>query len=313
MRYGGDNRSRLLLITLIVTSLFFITLDMRGVQVMSAIRHGTQSILAPFQRAGSSAFAPVGNFFSDVAHLGRTRTQMKSLEEQNAQLQTQLLNRKDIDAEVKQLKSVLDLAGTAGYKIVNAKVISQGSSSSFTQTITIDVGANMHLTRDMTVICGQGLVGVVKAVYPNTALVMLASDPAFRIGVRIAGSQEIGILAGQGTDQAVLQLLDSQSSVQSGDVLLALGSQGDKPFVPGVPVGEVTFVSDLAGGVSQIAEVKYFAHLNALGVVAVVVKPPATDPRDALVPQKPTPTPMPTVTIFVTPTPTPTPVPTSTK
>ena len=167
----------------------------------------------------------------------------------------------------------------------------------------------MRLTRDMTVICGQGLVGVVKAVYPNTALVMLASDPAFRIGVRIVGSAQIGILAGQGTDRAVLQLLDSQSSTQIGDVLLSRGSRGDKPFVPGVPVGEVTYVSDLAGAVSQLAEVKYFAHLNALSVVAVVVKAPETDPRDALVPPKPIPTPTPTVTIFVTPTPTPTPTP----
>ena len=104
MRSGGDNRSRLLLVTLIVTSLFLITLDLRGVQVMSGIRHGAQSVLAPFQRAGSSAFAPVGNFFSDVAHLGRTRTQLKTLENQNEQLRTQLLNRKDIDAEVKQLE-----------------------------------------------------------------------------------------------------------------------------------------------------------------------------------------------------------------
>ena len=308
MRYGGNNRSRLLLVTLIVTSLFFITLNLRGVEVMSGLRNGTQSALAPFQRAASSVFAPIGNFFSDISHLGRTRAQLKALADQNAQLRTQVLNHKNIDAEVKQLKSILNLAGTAGYKIVNARVISQGSSSSFTQTITIDVGANAHLTRDMTVISGDGLVGVVKAVYPNTALVMLASDPAFRIGVRIAGSQEIGILTGQGTDQAVLQLLDSQSSVQSGDVLLALGSQGNKPFVPGVPVGEVTFVSDLAGGVSQIAQVRYYAHLNALGVVAVVVKPPTNNPGDALVPPKPTPTlaPTPTVTIFATPTPTPT-------
>jgi rod shape-determining protein MreC len=304
MRYGGNNRSRLLLVTLIVTSLFFITLNLRGVQVITGLRNGTQGILAPFQRAASTAFAPVGNFFSD---LGRTRTQLKVLENQNALLRTQLLNRKNIDSEIKQLKSILNLAGIAGYKIVNAKVISQGSSSSFTQTVTIDIGANMHLTRDMTVICGQGLVGVVKAVYPTTALVMLASDPAFHIGVRVAGSQEIGILVGQGTDQAVLQLLDSQSSVQSGDVLLALGSQGGKPFVPGVPVGEVTFVSDIAGGVSQIAEVKYYAHLNALSIVAVVLQPPASDPRDALVPPKPIPTPMPTVTIFATPSSTPTP------
>lgn len=303
MRYGGDNRSRLLLVILIVTSLFLITLDMRGVSLITGLRQGTQSVFGPFQRAASTAFTPIGNFFSDVAHLGRTRTQLASLEDQNAKLRRSLIDYKGTDAQIKQLKSILDLAGTGGYKIVSAKVISQGTSLSFSQSITIDVGANAHVTRDMTVICGDGLVGVVKEVYATTALVLLESDPAFRVGVRIAGSQEIGILSGQGTDRAVLQLLDSQSSVKKGDVLVARGSEGGKPFVPGVPVGVVTAVPNSAGLVSQLAEVKYFTHLHALSVVAVVLKAPVTDPRDALVPPKPTPTPIPTVTIFVTPTP----------
>lgn len=307
MRYGGDNRSRLLLVTLIVTSLFLITLDLRGVSLVTGLRHGTQSVLGPVQRAASSAFSPVGNFFSDIAHLGRTRAQLKSLEAQNSQLRSTLIDRKNVESQIKQLKSVLNLAGNGGYKTVNAKVISQGTSASFSQSITIDVGANAHLTRDMTVICGDGLVGVVKEVYSSTALVMLETDPSFRIGVRIAGSQEIGILSGQGTDRAILQMLDSQSTVKAGDVLLARGSEGGKPFVPGVPVGTVTSVPNSAGSVSQLAEVQFFTHLHTLAIVAVVLTPPVADPRDALVPPKPTPTPTPTVTIYVTPSPTPTP------
>lgn len=310
MRYGGDNRSRLLLVTLIVTSLFLITLDLRGVSLITGLRHGTQSVLGPFQRAASSAFSPVGSFFSDIAHLGRTRAELKNLESQNSQLRSTLIDRKNIESQIKQLKSVLNLAGTGGYKVVSAKVISQGTSASFSQSITIDIGANSHITRDMTVICGDGLVGVVKEVYASTALVMLESDPSFHVGVRIAGSQEIGILSGQGTDRAILQLLDSQTTVKVGDVLLARGSEGGKPFVPGVPVGTVTSVPNSAGSVSQLAEVQFYTHLHTLGIVAVVVSPPIIDPRDALVPPKPIPTPIPTVTIYVTPTPTPSATPT---
>ncbi len=322
MRYGGDNRSRLLFVTLIVTSLFLITLDLRGVSLVTGLRHSTQGVFGPVQRAASDAFSPVGNFFSDIAHLGRTRAQLKNLQEQNSQLRTALVQRKDIETQIKQLKSVLNLAGTGGYKIVSAKVISQGTSASFSQSITIDVGANAHVTRDMTVICGDGLVGVVKEVYSSTALVMLESDPSFRVGVRIAGSQEIGILTGQGTDRAIMQLLDTQSTVKVGDVLLARGSEGGKPFVPGVPVGTVTSVPNSAGQVSQLAEVQFFTHLHSLGIVSVVLTPPINDPRDALVPPKPIPTPIPTVTIYATPplgtatpgaTPTATPTPTTKK
>jgi len=301
MRNGGDNRGRLLLISLIVTSLFLITLDLRGVQVINGLRSGTQSALSPFQSAGAKAFRPVSNFFSDITHLGRTRGEIAKLKADNEKLKQDLINRRNADSELTQLKSVLDLAGTARYKVVNAKVISLGSTSSFTQTITIDAGTNDGVRANMTVITGLGLVGVVKISYPNSALVQLTSDSAFRVGARVAGSQQIGILSGQGTSKGVLQLLDNQTSLKVGDVILARGSQENVPFVPGVPIGEVTSVDNAAGAVTQTADVKLYVNFSALSIVAVVVGSPKSDPRDALVPRAPVPVPVPTVTIYATP------------
>jgi rod shape-determining protein MreC len=306
VRYGGDNRGRLLIIVLIVTSLFLITLDLRGVQVIDGLRTGTQTALTPVQKAGSWAISPLRNFLSDVTSLGRTRNKIEKLQAENDKLRLSLQNRKNADALLKQLKGVLDLAGTAGYKVVGAKVISQGSTTSFTQSITLDVGSNSGVRSNMTVLSGYGLVGVVKYVYPNSALVQLASDPAFRIGARIAGSQQIGILSGQGTRRGVLQLLDNRSNIKKGDVLLARGSQGGRPFVPGAPIGTVTSVDNSPGAVTQTADVKFYTNFSTLGVVAVVVSGEGSDPRDALVPPKPIPTPIPTVTVFVTPSPSPT-------
>jgi rod shape-determining protein MreC len=301
VRYGGDNRGRLLLIVLIVTSLFLITLDLRGVQVIDGIRTGTQTALTPVQKAGSWVVSPFRTFLSDVTHLGRTRNQIEKLKADNDALRQALLNRKVADAELAQFKSILDLAGRGEFKVVGAKVISQGSSTSFTQTITIDAGSNSGVRSNMTVISGFGLVGVVKIAYANSAVVQLASDPAFRVGARIAGSQQIGILSGQGTRKGVLQLLDNTTEVKVGDAILARGSNNGRPFVPGVPIGEVTSVDNSASAVTQTADVKFYANFSALGVVAVVISPPATDPRDSLVPAKPKPTPIPTVTVTATP------------
>jgi rod shape-determining protein MreC len=305
VRYGGDNRGRLLLIVLIVTSLFLITLDLRGVQVIDGIRTGTQTALTPVQKAGSWVVSPFRNFLSDVTHLGRTRNQIEKLKADNDALRQALLNRKVADAQLTQLKGVLNLAGKGGFKVVSAKVISQGSSTSFTQTITIDAGLKSGIHTNMTVISGFGLVGVVKSVYSNSAVVQLASDPAFRVGARIAGSQQIGILSGQGTRRGVLQLLDNTTEVKVGDAILARGSNNGRPFVPGVPIGEVTSVDNSAGAVTQTADVKFYSNFATLGVVSVVVSAPSTDPRDALVPPKPQPTPIPTVTVTATPSPSP--------
>ena len=304
MRNGG--RARLLLVILMVTSLFLITLDLRGVKVIDGFKQGSQTVMSPFQRAGSAALRPVKNFISDVTHLGRTRNQIEKLEAENANLKQRLINRKNADAQLKQLKSILDLAGTAGYKIVNAKVISNGSSQSFSQTITIDSGANAGIKKNMTVLSQFGIAGVVKDVYPTTALIQLASDPSFRIGARVAASQQIGVLTGRGTSSASLQLLDNSSIVKVGDVLLSRGSIANRPFVPGVPLGYVTSVDNSAGAVAQTATVRYYTNFSTLGVVAVVVSGSEANPGDALVPVKPRVTPIPTVTIFVTPSPSPT-------
>ena len=304
MRYGGDNRGRLLLIGLIVTALFLITLDLRGVSVINGVRNTTQSALSPFQKAGSWAISPFRNFFSDVTNLGRTRNKIEKLTAENNRLRLALQNRKNADAELAQLKSVLDLAGTAEYKVVSAKVISQGSSTSFTNTITIDAGIKSGIRPNMTVISGFGLVGLVKVVYSNSALIELASDPSFKVGARIAGSQQIGILSGQGSRKALLQLLDNSTTVKVGDVILARGSTGGRPFVPGVPIGEVTAVDNSASAVTQTADVKFYVNFSTLAVVSVVLRSPEIDPRDALVPAKPMPTPLPTVTVTVTPSPT---------
>jgi rod shape-determining protein MreC len=292
-----------LLVVLIVTSLFLITLDLRGVKVIEGFKQGTQTVLSPFQRAGAVVLNPVKDFFSDVTHLGRTRNQIEKLEAENANLKIELLNRKNADGELNQLKDILDLAGTAGYKIVNAKVISHGSSQSFSQTITIDSGSNAGIKKNMTVLSQFGLAGVVKDVYPNSALIQLASDPAFKVGARIAGSQQIGILSGRGNRSASLQLLDNSTEVKEGDVLLARGSIANRPFVPGVPLGFITKVDNSAGAVAQTASVRYYTNFSILGVVAIVVSGPSSNPGDALVPQKPQVTPLPTVTVTVTPTP----------
>ena len=302
-RSSGSNRGRLLLVMLIVSALLLITLDLRGLSVVSGARNAVGTALAPAERVGNAIVTPFRNFFSDLFRLGSTRATITRLKEENARLKSELLEQKNLDGQAKQLRESLQLAGRAQWKVVNAKAIAQGSAISFTQTITIDQGTKAGVRPNMTVVNGQGLVGVVKAVFPNSAIVLLASDPSFKIGVRIARTQTIGILSGQGNNQGILELLDNTTKIKKRDVLLARGSNNNRPFVPGVPIGYITKVPDSSNYVAQVADVAFYANLNAIGVVSVVLSAPDSDPRNALVPKAPTPTPIPTVTVFVTPSP----------
>jgi len=294
---GGNNRSRLLLVILLVTSLFLITLDLRGVSITKNSRTATQSLLAPVQRGVSDLFSPVGNFFSDVRNFGKTKAELKDLKKENAKLRKKVIFNKDTLGELKKLKNVLDLAGRGSYKVVSARVIGKGSASTFSQTLTIDAGTNDGIAKDMTVIGELGLVGVVKSATSTSAIVLLMNDPTFRIGVRIARSQSIGVLMGEGDNNYTLQLLDPSGSIEKDDVLLSLGSDNNKPFVPGVPVGYVKSVKNTNATLTQEAIVGSYSNLASLGIVSVIVASSGTGPKNALIPR---PMPTPTKTIFVT-------------
>ena len=213
MATRGTNRARLLLVSLLVTSLLLITLDLRGVSVVSSIRGFTQSALAPFQSFGSTLISPVGRFFSDLFNLNNTRERINELEKENQELKAQVIFNKDIEGELKQLKGVLDLAGKARFKTVSARVISKGGTATISESIVIDQGSNAGIRRDMTVIAASGLVGVVKSTTANASVVMLMSDPAFRVGVRVAGSQFMGVLSGEGQNLFSLQMLSAAAAI----------------------------------------------------------------------------------------------------
>lgn len=302
MAKSGGNRSRLLLVLLLVSSLFLITLDLRGVNLAGAIRGSVASALSPVEKLFSNLFSPIGNLVEDIRNLGQANEKIEKLSKELDQLKSKEIIDEDIVGQLSQLRNVLDLAGRADYKIVAARVINRGSSATFKETITIDVGSSSGISKNMTVISDGGLVGVVKSVSSSTSIVMLMSDPTFKIGVRIAGTQSIGVLSGKGGNTYLLQLLDATGEIKVGDKLVARGSEGGRPFVPGVPVGTVIEVQSNSSAITQNADVQASANLNQIGIVAVVVSPPKGDPRDSLIPK-----PNPTVTVYVTPTPTPSP------
>jgi len=297
---GGGNRSRLLLVLLLVSSLFLITLDLRGVNLAGSIRSGVTTVFSPIEGFFSKVFSPIGNFTSDVRNFGQSKSRITELEKEVDLLKSQKVLDEDVVGQLNQLKQVLDLAGRGEYKVVAARVINRGSTATFKQTITIDAGSSDGISKNMTVISEAGLVGVVKSVASNSSIVLLMSDPTFKIGVRIAGTQSIGVVSGQGGNKYLLQLLDATGEIKVGDNLVARGSQNGSPFVPGVPVGTVSSVQSNSSSITQNADVEGASNLERIGVVAVVVSNPKQDPRDALVPK-----PSPTVTVYVTPSPSP--------
>ncbi|WP_316316658.1 rod shape-determining protein MreC, partial [Clavibacter michiganensis] len=130
---------------------------------------------------------------------------------------------------------------------------------------------------------------------------LLANDPDFTVGTRMESGDELGFASGQGSRPLRVELLNGKADVKKGDRLVTFGSQADKPFVPGVPVGTITRVDPNGGDLTRILDVTPFVSFTKLDIVGVVVQAPSKDPRDTVLPEKKQPKPTPTVTVTVTP------------
>ncbi|GED87049.1 rod shape-determining protein MreC [Streptomyces sp. 6-11-2] len=295
--------SRLLLVLLIAIAFALITVDIRGGEnsPVDGARRAAATVFGPIENGVSAAVNPVGDAVSAVRDSGERHDRLAALEKENAALKAELGSDDRKRSRLTQLNKMLKLAGDGQYGIKGAQVIAIGASQGFSWTITIDAGANDGLQRDMTVLNADGLVGRVTTVGPSTSTVLLANDPDFTVGTRMEGSDELGFASGQGDRPLRVQLLNGKADVKKGDRLVTFGSQGNKPFVPGVPVGVVSRVDPSGGDLTRTVYVTPFVGFTKLDVVGVVVQAPKKDPRDEVLPPKPKPTPTPTVTVTVTP------------
>jgi rod shape-determining protein MreC len=297
--------SRLLLVLLVAIAFALITVDIRGGESspLDGARSAAAAVFGPVENGVSSAVNPVGNAIAAVRDSGGRSSQISELERENAQLKQELGSKDATRARAKELDKLLKTAASGQYRVKGAQVIAIGAAQGFSWTVTIDAGSGDGIQRDMTVINGDGLVGRVTTVGPSTSTVLLACDPDFTVGTRLEKTSELGFATGQGNRAMRVQLLNGKADVKNGDRLVTFGSQADKPFVPGVPVGKVIKVTPSSGDLTKTIEVQPFVAYTQLDIVGVIVQAPRKDPRDSVLPAKPTPAP--TVTVTASPSSTP--------
>ncbi|MQY06212.1 rod shape-determining protein MreC [Actinomadura macrotermitis] len=308
-------RTRTVLGVLLVVALVMITVDYRGGDgsPLRGLRSVGAAVFGPVERASAAVVRPVGNSFDAITDAPGERRRADRLERENQRLREQLRSGRLDAGRARQLDRLLGTAGIGGYKIVAAQVISAGQG--FEDTVTIDAGSRSGVRADMTVMSADGLVGRVTRVGPATATVLLATDVTSTVGARLEDSREIGVVQGRGRrglgngGQTPLrfQLLDANAPMRVGQRLVTLGSQGERPYVPGVPIGVVERIGRPEGGLTRVAYLRPFAAFTSLDVVAVVVAPPKSDPRDGVLPPRPKPSPTPSASPSASPSGSPSP------
>jgi rod shape-determining protein MreC len=285
---GERRRSRTLLAPLVVLTVALLALDAASGAggVTDRLRGAVSAVIGPAQGATGGIARAVSDAVAGLT--GASRRRLDDLQRQNDALRLAELASADERRRVAELDALLRTAGLGQYRIVPARVVAMAPEQAPRRVVTLDAGSRDGVRAEMTVLSGRGLVGRVVSVGPTTCDVLLVTDPSFSVGVRVEASGLIGVATGSsGSSPMSLQLLDAQTAVPPGSRLVTLGSAGNRPFVPGVPVGTVAGVRTSPGTLSRIGTVTPFVTPATVDLVGVVVQAPRTDPRDAVLPARP--------------------------
>lgn len=267
-------RARILIGVLLFVSLVLVTLDVRGGEgnVLERLRGTVTMVLTPVQDGVASLVRPVGDAFSGVGDLFRLRTENAELRERVERLEERRRAVSDLERENREFRELLGIQERTGFDTVTARVVALAPSS-FEWTITIDVGANDGVERNMPVTNGDGLVGRVIQVTPNASRVLLAIDPSFFATARSGRTGEIGSIGGRGGEPMVLQPIDPGARIEEGDEIVTSSYAGGV-FPGGIPIGVVNDAGDPAARLTRTISVLPYVDFTRLHHVLVVKSAP---------------------------------------
>lgn len=154
-------------------------------------------------------------------------------------------------------------------KLIPAKVVSN-SIIQPDNLMTINKGSKDGVKKDMGVVCGTGVVGIVYLVSPQYSIVIPLLNTKSNISCKIENREYFGYLIWQGgaTDIAYLDDIPRHARFKLNENIVTSGYSSI--FPPGIKVGKILHVYNSADGVSYRLSVKLSTNFSTLRDVSVV-------------------------------------------
>jgi rod shape-determining protein MreC len=216
----------------------------------------------------ASRYQAIQSFLTAPQDVATLRSRNAELESELARLQTQVIELQQQVTETQILSALVDFSRANPENTYRAAAVIGRDPSPFLHYIIINRGSNDGIRRGMPVVTNQGLIGRVDAVISNGSRVMLITDPASQVNVRLQNSKIEAMLSGSVTGNLSLDMVSQDVTIESGDVVLTSGLGGGYP--PDLLVGQVLNVRKRDYELFQQASVQPVVDFTQLQIVLVI-------------------------------------------
>jgi len=201
--------------------------------------------------------------------LAEARAEIARLQEANEALLREVEELREAEGELQLMQDLFaHAAQTPDLRRVTAGVIGRDPGLAV-RSIIINKGTDDGVQVGMPVEGARGLVGQVFRVTDNLAQVVLITDSASSIPVRLGSSRATGLLRGGGLGGSMtIEWVNLQHQIEVGEVVLTSGLGGK--FPQDIVIGRVVDVDRSEAELFQKATVQAAADFEALELVFVV-------------------------------------------
>lgn len=215
----------------------------------SGLRGSAAEVVTPAGRGVAVARTESRTWYDSIAGYLRAGSQNAALKKEVELARIRLAEAKAIEQENARLKSLLRVEDGDPSPIAASRVV--GSTSTSTRRFAyIGKGSRHGIRPGMPVRSPRGFIGRVLETSPNTARIMLLTDPESVVPVRSAENDVVAFAEGRGDGLINIRLINlGINPIKKGDIFVTSGAGGF--FRPGVAVAIVTTLTS-DGGIARI-------------------------------------------------------------
>ena len=236
--------------------------DSASLRVKGAVRDGISPLQAAL-RGGVRELQDIIRYIRGVRDLAMEN---RALTEEIVYLRGEMRMARERERDTQMMRDLLGFVRRFPNRLISCEVIGRDSTG-WWQTARMDKGAGAGVAEGRAVITPEGLIGRTVAVSDRTADVLLLSDPACKVSVRLARSGVFGVVAGLGAKPGEqpacrMDFISQTADVHEGDEVVTSGLGG--LFPKGLLVGRVAKVALDPAGLYQTAWIDSAATLGEL-------------------------------------------------
>lgn len=265
-----ERLQNLIPVLLIVVALIGFVLHRTG--LLAPVEGLFVRVTTPLQDGASRVITQFGELAQTARDLRDLRQRNEELEAENASLLLEIVRLREIEHEVVLMRALLNFAQThPSFDLQGAHVVGQVigvDPSNLQRYVTLDVGDEAGIARNMPVVTDRGLVGRITEIGNGWSRVLLIVDASSSVNALTQSTRANGLVQGQPDGSLMMHSIAQSDTVSVGDMVFTSGLGGTFPRQ--VLIGQITEVERRDYELYQTAKVQPTADFDHLELVFVI-------------------------------------------